>query len=585
MTAPTQTQTQSRDYWRDRARAIAAEVFGADSPVVPIFLRMINQESGFNPSAYNQKSGASGIAQFMPATAASLGVDPWNPEQALRGAAGYLKSLIGMFGGDVAKGVAAYNAGPGTVQQALRAGGANWTALLPDETKLYLRNTVGGAGADAGTGAPGAQDAQDAGPLGGFLSTINRLLAPARERDTAVINEAIRTTFQQLDDLDRQIADYQRRLQSASPNESLTISTTLNTLQQTRANLVRSLTALQNALRPAGGESPASLITALTGVGTLVTSMAHTAFADNLDAQRFIFEVLKHNDQLAQDRFLNLLATHKATTDDLQALVAARHLLQADQLAIAAATLARAGFIAQQRAWNAVHLYRSVTGTQPGFGLDEPAAKAMRALGFTPVSPQMTPVNPEDFDPIKILEQAQATITGTTAPIVSKVPTEEDYGIPQLQAQAAAAQGLAGAIPPGTPHQPPAVLPPNYADLLGQVFGSLGVDEGDGQGQGQGQGQEGQAIDWSAVPGPTPAMNPPSPADAGGARHIDWSTVPGPTPPMNTPSSAPPSVVGASTASTASTLGAVREDARRRFGRYRPVPDTANQPGGVELWP
>ena len=63
--------------------AAAARRYGINPQ---IFLRQINQESGFNPRA-RSSAGAQGIAQFMPATARSAGVNPWNPTSALYGAA------------------------------------------------------------------------------------------------------------------------------------------------------------------------------------------------------------------------------------------------------------------------------------------------------------------------------------------------------------------------------------------------------------------------------------------------------------------------------------------------------------------
>src|ERR1700728_3819656 len=49
----------------------------------------IQAESSFNPNVGSSSTGAVGIAQFEPATAASLGIDPTNPVQALHGAAEY----------------------------------------------------------------------------------------------------------------------------------------------------------------------------------------------------------------------------------------------------------------------------------------------------------------------------------------------------------------------------------------------------------------------------------------------------------------------------------------------------------------
>ncbi len=107
-----------------------------------IFVRQIQQESGFNPGAVSG-AGAVGIAQFMPGTAASMGVNPYDPTSALYGAARLMANLNSQFGGDYAKALAAYNAGPGAVQGAVRAGGANWLAMLPGETQHYVHTILG----------------------------------------------------------------------------------------------------------------------------------------------------------------------------------------------------------------------------------------------------------------------------------------------------------------------------------------------------------------------------------------------------------------------------------------------------------
>jgi cell wall-associated NlpC family hydrolase len=72
-------------------------------------------ESAFNPQAVSP-AGARGLMQFMPGTAADLGINPLVPSEAVNGAARYLATHLRTFGSvDVA--LAAYNAGPGAVQK------------------------------------------------------------------------------------------------------------------------------------------------------------------------------------------------------------------------------------------------------------------------------------------------------------------------------------------------------------------------------------------------------------------------------------------------------------------------------------
>lgn len=78
-----------------------------------LFLRLVQQESGWNPQARSHK-GATGLAQLMPGTAAKLGVNPHDPVQNLHGGARYLRMMYNQFG-NWRLALAAYNAGPGAV--------------------------------------------------------------------------------------------------------------------------------------------------------------------------------------------------------------------------------------------------------------------------------------------------------------------------------------------------------------------------------------------------------------------------------------------------------------------------------------
>ncbi len=101
------------------------------------FVRQINMESGFNPGEVSP-AGAVGIAQFLPSTAAGMGINPWSPDEALKGAAQYMARLQAQYDGDYAKALAAYNAGTGAVQSAVTRCGLAWRECLPAETVNYI---------------------------------------------------------------------------------------------------------------------------------------------------------------------------------------------------------------------------------------------------------------------------------------------------------------------------------------------------------------------------------------------------------------------------------------------------------------
>ncbi len=100
-----------------------------------LFLRLVQQESGWNPGAVSHK-GALGLAQLMPQTARLLGVNPHDPIQNLEGGARYLSWQYRKFK-SWRLALAAYNAGPEAVE---RHGG------VPPykETQNYVKVIWGG---------------------------------------------------------------------------------------------------------------------------------------------------------------------------------------------------------------------------------------------------------------------------------------------------------------------------------------------------------------------------------------------------------------------------------------------------------
>jgi Transglycosylase SLT domain len=114
-----------------------AEQDARDAGIPPtLFVRQIALESGFDPNAQSDK-GAVGIAQWEPDTATRRGVDPYNPTEALRGAAFYMAYLVHTYGG-YAQALAAYNAGEGSIQYCERNFGPAWESCEPAATRAYI---------------------------------------------------------------------------------------------------------------------------------------------------------------------------------------------------------------------------------------------------------------------------------------------------------------------------------------------------------------------------------------------------------------------------------------------------------------
>ncbi|MGC8517905.1 MAG: lytic transglycosylase domain-containing protein [Steroidobacteraceae bacterium] len=85
---------------------------------VPILNALIQRESGWDPDAVSKK-GAIGLTQLMPGTAASLGVNPHNPVEAIYGGAHYLAEQYKRFGTWQAA-LIGYNEGPTAYAKGVR---------------------------------------------------------------------------------------------------------------------------------------------------------------------------------------------------------------------------------------------------------------------------------------------------------------------------------------------------------------------------------------------------------------------------------------------------------------------------------
>jgi hypothetical protein len=143
---------------------------------VEFFARVIWQESRFDARAVSRK-GAAGIAQFMPATASWQGLtDPFEPIEALRHSAAYLRELLNRFG-NLGFAAVAYNAGPGRVSAWLTSRRA-----LPTETHNYVALVTGWTADEWASSSP--PEKADTTISQGVPCTrlANLILAPKQER-------------------------------------------------------------------------------------------------------------------------------------------------------------------------------------------------------------------------------------------------------------------------------------------------------------------------------------------------------------------------------------------------------------------
>lgn len=120
-------------------RAYAREAAARNGIDGTNFERQIDQESGFNPAAHNNASGADGLAQIVvrwhPAMAGKTG----DPYASLDYAAGLMRNHLAVYDGDWALALSAYNAGPGATAQGLAGKLDGWPYA---ETVRYVANIL-----------------------------------------------------------------------------------------------------------------------------------------------------------------------------------------------------------------------------------------------------------------------------------------------------------------------------------------------------------------------------------------------------------------------------------------------------------
>lgn len=160
---------QGGDRGASQQQAPTAEVFGKQ--YAPLFAQSEKDnglpanmlaaqgfvESNFNPRAISP-AGAQGVMQFMPRTAADSNVRSFDPNSAIPGAGQLMGGFMQKYQGNPVEALAAYNWGPGHVDQWIQNG--RNVAQLPEETRNYIMGVTNrmygnavppGIGGDQGT--------------------------------------------------------------------------------------------------------------------------------------------------------------------------------------------------------------------------------------------------------------------------------------------------------------------------------------------------------------------------------------------------------------------------------------------------
>lgn len=164
----------------------------------PLWSRQEQQESGGRQSAVSPV-GAFGVAQLMPETAAEMarqmGVSPeaLRTDENLNRQAGqrYMEQQLQKYGGNEVLALAAYNAGPGRVDEWIQSIGdprtgeittEEFAAQIPfAETRNYVRNITGGNFGGGQPQAQGSDQGQELQDLGGGY-TLQPMQTPADRR-------------------------------------------------------------------------------------------------------------------------------------------------------------------------------------------------------------------------------------------------------------------------------------------------------------------------------------------------------------------------------------------------------------------
>jgi hypothetical protein len=279
----------------------------------------LSQESGgrrlgADGQLLTSAKGAQGEMQVMPDTQANpgFGVRPAalgpdgkpTPDEIARVGVDYIAAMQQRYGGDAAKTLAAYNAGPGTLDAAIAAHGDDWLSHMPEETQKYVASGVKKLG--DGNVAHAAQDPDVV--------------------DAARVHLAQRAVTEHLPDHPEAFAELQRATDAVSrgpvaeamPDPArVDLEGQLRTIEAQRAAALTESSGLAEpgAIRQARQELKVHESQAPDTSDAAVQVRAYEIQALSRNG------LLKTAQKQAQDEIAQLRADHEATTQRLQSII------------------------------------------------------------------------------------------------------------------------------------------------------------------------------------------------------------------------------------------------------------------------
>jgi len=186
------------------------------APQGSLYPAILRQESGgrMTPGIYGDGGRAAGPGQVHQAALADVNRAQGtniqhadlanNPQLGAQVGETYFNQLLQQFGGDRAKAVAAYNAGPGRVAAAVQAYGDQWQQGIPDATKGYVQRVIGEQG--QASGAPAAPDfSQDI----ARAQQLKMMGLQGMQSQNPRIQQQARVAIQEAQDIEQRVARQQ----------------------------------------------------------------------------------------------------------------------------------------------------------------------------------------------------------------------------------------------------------------------------------------------------------------------------------------------------------------------------------------